>query len=191
MIKLSYENTLDEVIHGFAAFDKKYRLRRRVLTSAVYAVALFFAIQMTVSRYFSEGVILGGNLVFGILIIAVIIFMTVSMWRQPKATAAKIRKNWLLADESGESENYEAEFSEKKFEIISIIDPGGTYEDGKPRDKFRESQVIDYESHDVFEDETDKMFIIYADKRRFFVLPKRCLTQAQCDGLKDYFAGLN
>ena len=98
MIKLSYENTLEEVLNGFTAFDKKYRRRRRIFTSLVYAVALFFAVQMTVSRYLSDKVIFSGNMIFGILIIALIIYTSVSMWFQPKKAAAKIRKNWLLAD---------------------------------------------------------------------------------------------
>ena len=186
MIKLSYENTADEVIAGFAAFDKKYRFRRRLLTSVVYAAALFFAAQTAASRYVSDGVIFSGSFVFGVCIIAVVIFMSVTMWRKPARAALKIRTAWRDAPE----ESYEAEFSEDKFEIISVIDPGGTYEDGTPREKFRESQVFDFETHDVFEEETKDLFLIYADKNRFFVLPKHCFTQAQCDGLKDYFAGL-
>ena len=86
--EIKYDNTLDEISKGYSSFWKKYALRRTVIFTVVYAIALGIGIDFVIHDYTSMP---------GYILIVIGLGMIFSTWTKP-CYAKKIKHDKTKID---------------------------------------------------------------------------------------------
>ncbi len=193
--EIKYDNTLDEISKGYSLFWKKYALRRTIIFTVVYAIALGVGIDFAVRDYTNMP---------GYILIVIGLGMIFSTWTKPYYA----KKRLLKTLESFGEERYSAVFSEKKIVIDTEILPDeqtetvavtsqGVMTVGEDVD-IPEEQMIKHEKTNINlrtekldSLETEEMFLLFVNKALIYIFPKRCLDGEQKEKLKNYFEDKN
>ncbi len=193
--EIKYDNTLDEISKGYTLFWKKYALRRTIVFTVVYAIALGVGIDFVVRDHTNMP---------GYILIVIGLGMIFSTWTKPYYAKKKLLKTL----ESFGEERYSAVFSEQKIVIDTEILPDeqletvavtsrGVMTVGEgveiPEDKVikHEKTKIDLRTEKLDSAETDEMFLLYVNRSLIYIFPKRCLSEEQKEKLKNYFEDKN
>ena len=164
-MKINYDNTIPEFEKAFMLFWRKYALRRTILLSIVYCIAIFLFLNMIFGGVHLIGGI-GGGLAAGMLL---------SLWLKP----LRAKKKLVQALELSYEEKYSATFGEDTIEVETIVCE-------EQEEKVAKSQYpIDTEY--LYSKETPEMFLLYVNRALIHVFPKRCLSEQEIDGLRNYF----
>jgi len=161
-MKLSYDNTIPEVQTAFMEFWKKYSLKRTILFSLVYAIAIALFVNM----------ILNGTMMFGGIGAGLSAGMLLSVWLRPR----RARKRLTDALELSSAETYSASFCDTQIEIETVTEN-------------EETQVSVYQlsTEELYSKEMQEMFLLYVNRSLIHVFPKRCMNEQEVEGLRTYF----
>lgn len=193
--EIKYDNTLDEISKGYTLFWKKYALKRTIVFTVVYAIALGVGIDFVVRDHTNMP---------GYILIVIGLGMIFSTWTKPYYAKKKLLKTL----ESFGEERYSAVFSEQKIVIDTEILPDeqletvavtsqGVMTVGEgveiPEDKVikHDKTKIDLRTERLDSAETDEMFLLYVNRSLIYIFPKRCLSEEQREKIKNYFDDKN
>lgn len=165
---INYNNTSSEVLAGFKQFWKRYRRTHAVLMTIAYAIAFALGVNMIVlspvNFYGYILTVMGGGL-------------GVKLWTDP----ARARKKLAARLAAMPEEHYAASFTDETITITT------RFGDETPEQK----QLIRLSSEQLDSDETKDCFLLYVNKKILFVFPKRCLSESEQAGLREYFNDKN
>ncbi len=193
--EIKYDNTLDEISKGYGLFWKKYALRRTVIFTAVYAIALGIGIDFAVHDHTSMP---------GYILIVIGLGMIFSTWTKPYYAKKKLLKTL----ESFGEERYTAVFSdtrividteilpEQQLETVAVTSQGvmTVGEDVEiPEEKIikHDKTKIDLRTERLDSVETEDLFLLFVNRSLIYIFPKRCLSEEQTGKLKNYFDDKN
>lgn len=183
--RIEYDITLEEEDKAFRIFQRLYTLKRNIITSSLFGlVALSFAIQIISGK--------GDSLAWGLMVVC-IAFAAVVWLNQ-----YRIRKMLLTALEVLKDDRYILSIYEKGFEIETIIPQEDVQtarevngdEDGDEEVMGRlkpPPSRYTFEQDGIRLVENDELYMVFVTKETFHVLPKRALTEAQKDTVKEIF----
>lgn len=193
--EIKYDNTLDEISKGYSSFWKKYALRRTVIFTVVYAIALGIGIDFVIHDYTSMP---------GYILIVIGLGMIFSTWTKP----CYAKKKLLKTLESFGEERYTAVFSDTRIVIDTEILPDqqletvavtsqGVMTVGEdveiPEEKIikHDKTKIDLRTERLDSVETEDLFLLFVNRSLIYIFPKRCLSEEQTGKLKNYFDDKN
>lgn len=193
--EIKYDNTLDEISKGYSSFWKKYALRRTVIFTVVYAIALGIGIDFVIHDYTSMP---------GYILIVIGLGMIFSTWTKP----CYAKKKLLKTLESFGEERYTAVFSDTRIVIDTEILPDqqletvavtsqGVMTVGEdveiPEEKIikHDKTKIDLRTERLDSVETEDLFLLFVNRSLIYIFPKRCLSEEQKGKLKNYFDDKN
>lgn len=193
--EIKYDNTLDEISRGYSLFWKKYALRRTIVFTVVYAIALGVGIDFVIHDYTSMP---------GYILIVIGLGMIFSTWTKPYYAKKKLLKTL----ESFGEEKYTAVFSDTKIVIDTEILPDeqletvavtsqGVMTVGEgveiPEEQIikHDKTKIDLRTEKLDSMETAEMFLLFVNRSLIYIFPKRCLSEEHLEKLKNYFDDKN
>lgn len=195
-IKISYDNTNEEIEQAYKRFIRKYTLRRSILFSVVYLIAAGLGLDL---------MIVNPSQIYGYLVFVIGLAMLFSLWARPYFARKK-----LIRTLSGFSrETYTAEFFKDRIEVQTTIlpdeetetvavTPYGVMTVGEdveiPEEKEikqPEKTVISLAENTLDSDETEGLFMLYMNRSQIYIFPKRCLSDEQNTALSAYFDDKN
>jgi hypothetical protein len=173
-MRINYDITIPETEKAFMMFWKKYGLRRSVLLSAVYVIAIVLFVDMIINN---------GSIAFGGIGFGLAAGMLISIWLRP----FRSRKKLVEALETMYEEKYSAVFGETEIEVETIIQNSGESENGENETKIEKSTYA-ISAEELYSAETDEMFLLYVNRSLIHLFPKRCLSEQEIQDLRAYFA---
>lgn len=193
--EIKYDNTLEEISKGYSLFWKKYALRRTIIFTVVYAIALGVGIDFVIHDYTSMP---------GYILMVIGLGMIFSTWTKPYYA----KKRLLKTLESFGEERYSAVFSDNKIVIDTEILPDEQLETVAVTShgvmtvgegvEIPEEQVIkhdktkiDLRTEKLDSTETAEMFLLFVNRSLIYIFPKRCLSDEQAEKIKGYFDDKN
>lgn len=199
LLKISYNMELSEIGEGFKLFQRKYQLKRSIIFTIVYGIALILGVDM---------VIRNPQNFYGYLLIGLGAGLIFMQWYKPVA----VRKKLLNTLSSMNQESYETEIFQDMISITTIVDTDSAEEEEQSEEKTEipeetaetvenseeaienegeESETVVsnfYFGSDLMEAmENDKMFLLFVNKSLIYIYPKRCLTEEEQTKLRDIF----
>ncbi len=208
LLKISYTMTLEEIEAGFKLFQRKYSLKRSILFTVVYSIALVFGVDF---------IIRGAGNFYGYVLTGLALGLIFWTWYRP----VYIRKKMIASISSMAQETYISEFFGNRIEITTQILDKITEEnvensaekveniadnDNKPYNEDYEIQVRDDETEDTDESEkteeivkttlnfgtelmdaleNEEMFLLFVNKSLIYIYPKRCLEENEQETLRN------
>lgn len=198
LLKISYNMELSEIGEGFKLFQKKYQLKRSIIFTIVYGIALILGVDMVVRN---------PQNFYGYLLIGLGAGLIFMQWYKPVA----VRKKLLNTLSSMNQESYETEIFQDMISITTIVDNNSAEEEQSEEkteipeetaeavenseeaieNEGEESETVVsnfYFGSDLMEAmENDKMFLLFVNKSLIYIYPKRCLTEEEQTKLRDIF----
>ncbi len=203
LLKISYNMTLEEIEAGFRLFQKKYQLKRSILFTIVYGIALVLGVDFIIrDRTNFYGYILAG------LAIGLIFWQ----WYRP----VYIRKKMINTISSLAQEDYVSEFFQDRLEITTMIleekssEKSGQVAVADNADEEKSAEVStdvsdNVENEEIQSDNTDdtvvtvlnfgtelmdaleneEMFLLFVNKSLIYIYPKRCLEETEQETLRN------
>lgn len=193
ILQLNYDMTLEEVSKGFKLFQKKYLLKRCLIYTAVYVIALVLAIDMVVKN--------PANF-YGYLVLGLAAGLLVHTWVNP----VRVRKKLIQTLSGLYEEKYISVFYNDRIEITTEIFTPIVVEaeNEENTDETAEDAVIKTENAEIKQEnepeteksvwqfgvdliealEDDEMFLLFVRKSLIYVYPKRCLDEEQQEKLR-------
>lgn len=193
--EIKYDNTLDEISKGYNMFWKKYALKRMIVFTVVYAIALAIGIDFVVGN--------PSNMP-GYILIAIGLGMISSTWIKPYVHKKRLFKTL----ESFGEERYTVVFSDEKITVDTEILPDeqletvavtsyGVMTVGEdveiPEEQIIKHEVtkLDLRTEKLDSAETENMFLLYVNRALIYIFPKRCLSEEQIGKIRAYFDDKN
>jgi len=164
-MKINYDVTIPETETAFMLFWRKYALRRNVLLSIVYGIAIGIFIDL----------IAKGSTMIGGIGMGLAVGMLFSMWLKP----FRAKKKLVEALETMNEEKYTAIFSESEIEIETVVNS----ENEEAVDK----STYPIATEELYSNETETLFLLYVNRSLVYVFPKRCLSEQEINDLRTYF----
>lgn len=199
LLKISYNMELSEIGEGFKLFQRKYQLKRSIIFTIVYGIALILGVDMVVRN---------PQNFYGYLLIGLGAGLIFMQWYKPVA----VRKKLLNTLSSMNQESYETEIFQDMISITTIVDTDSAEEEEQSEEKTEateetaetaqnseeaienegeESETVVsnfYFGSDLMEAmENDKMFLLFVNKSLIYIYPKRCLTEEEQTKLREIF----
>ncbi|MBQ2798628.1 MAG: YcxB family protein [Ruminiclostridium sp.] len=199
LLKISYNMELSEIGEGFKLFQRKYQLKRSIIFTIVYGIALILGVDMVVRN---------PQNFYGYLLIGLGAGLIFMQWYKPVA----VRKKLLNTLSSMNQESYETEIFQDMISITTIVDTDSAEEEEQSEEKTEAAEetaetvenseeAIENESEesetvvsnfyfgsDLMEAmENDKMFLLFVNKSLIYIYPKRCLTDEEQLKLREIF----
>ena len=189
LLKISYDMELSEISDGFKLFYKKYQLKRTIIFTIVYAIAVILGVDM---------VIRNPQNFYGYLLIGIGIGLIFMQWYRP----VMIRKKLLNTLSSMTKEAYETEIFENRIQITTKVFEWCEKEDGSDTAENEEQLETEESSHEELKEETvvstfyfgsdlldamenEQMFLLFVNKSLIYIYPKRCLSTKEQDALRE------
>lgn len=182
LLKIKYNMTLDEISDGFKLFWKKYQLKKAIIYTVVYSIALVLGVDFVVKNHENF---------YGYLLIGIALGLIVFNWYKP----VMIRKKMLNTISALAEEQYITEIYPDKVQITTEILPDENSEennensDGEENsdEEKQENVVTTYYFGSDFLDamENDKMFLLFVNRSLIYIYPKRCLSDSEQDTLRE------
>ena len=189
LLQIEYSMNLDEISDGFKLFQKKYQLRRTILFTIVYVIALILGIDFLIRDI---------NNFYGYVLVGLSAGLIFYAWYKP----VLIRRKMISTISSLAEETYISEFYKDKIKITTRImpeDEANPEENSEAVEKSDAEQNYGEESQkeedvvttlyfgsdylDALENET--MFLLFVNKRLIYIYPKRCLSDEEQDKLRE------
>ncbi len=198
LLKISYNMELSEIGEGFKLFQRKYQLKRSIIFTIVYGIALILGVDMVVRN---------PQNFYGYLLIGLGAGLIFMQWYKPVA----VRKKLLNTLSSMNQESYETEIFQDMISITTIVDTDSAEEEQSEEkteipeetaetvenseeaieNEGEESETVVsnfYFGSDLMEAmENDKMFLLFVNKSLIYIYPKRCLTDEEQLKLREIF----
>ncbi|HKM32123.1 MAG TPA: hypothetical protein VJX95_00990 [Oscillospiraceae bacterium] len=174
LFKLRYMLTDDENVEGLKNFQNKFLMKKYLIYTALFSViAILYIVQIILNSDSKMNYAMLG------ICVAVIFFI----WYNP----INVRKNLRKALEYTRDNTYLLDIYEDCVVASSELPPEEIEnEDDKPT-----PSVVGYESglgkFAVELLDEDKMFMLVVHRQYFYVIPKRCLTDEEERGIKEFF----
>ena len=110
LLQIEYSMNLDEISDGFKLFQKKYQLRRTILFTIVYVIALILGIDFLIRDI---------NNFYGYVLVGLSAGLIFYAWYKP----VLIRRKMISTISSLAEETYISEFYKDKIKITTRIMP--------------------------------------------------------------------
>ena len=189
LLQIEYSMNLDEISDGFKLFQRKYQLRRTILFTIVYVIALILGIDFLIRDI---------NNFYGYVLVGLSAGLIFYAWYKP----VLIRRKMLSTISSLAEETYISEFYKDKIKITTRImpeDEANPEENSEAVEKSDAEQNYGEESQkeeDVVTTlyfgsdyldalENENMFLLFVNKRLIYIYPKRCLSDEEQDKLRE------
>ena len=189
LLQIEYSMNLDEISDGFKLFQRKYQLKRTILFTIVYVIALILGIDFLIRDI---------NNFYGYVLVGLSAGLIFYAWYKP----VLIRRKMISTISSLAEETYISEFYKDKIKITTRImpeDEANPEENSEAVEKSDAEQNYGEESHkkedivttlyfgsdylDALENEN--MFLLFVNKRLIYIYPKRCLSDEEQDKLRE------
>lgn len=203
LLKICYDMELSEIEEGFRLFQKKYQLKRSILFTIVYGIAVILGVDMVVRN---------PQNFYGYLLIGLGIGLIFMQWYRPVA----IRKKLINTLSSMTKETYETEIFQNRIQITTKLEETAVEneeaeksdEEAQTEEKVENSEGLENEETEENETEeqseevvsnfyfgsdmmeameNDKMFLLFVNKSLIYIYPKRCLTDEEQLTLREIF----
>ncbi|MCL1831573.1 MAG: hypothetical protein FWG45_01525 [Oscillospiraceae bacterium] len=182
MLKIDYDVTIPEMETGFMAHWKKYALRRTILLSLVYVIAVILFVNLF---------LYGSVPIIGAIGTGAALGMGISLWLKPR----RLRKKLVTVLETSYEEKYAAVFDAQSIEIETIVyvpPPTESKELGKLEEGAEMSEQVEKSTYVISEEElysmeTNELFLLFVNRALIYVFPKRCLCEQTVNELRTYF----
>ena len=189
LLQIEYSMNLDEISDGFKLFQRKYQLRRTILFTIVYVIALILGIDFLIRDI---------NNFYGYVLVGLSLGLIFYAWYKP----VLIRRKMISTISSLAEETYISEFYKDKIKITTRImpeDEANPEENSEAVEKSDAEQNYGEESQkeeDVVTTlyfgsdyldalENENMFLLFVNKRLIYIYPKRCLSDEEQDKLRE------
>lgn len=189
LLQIEYSMNLDEISDGFKLFQRKYQLRRTILFTIVYVIALILGIDFLIRDI---------NNFYGYVLVGLSAGLIFYAWYKP----VLIRRKMISTISSLAEETYISEFYKDKIKITTRImpeDEANPEENSEAVEKSDAEQNYGEESQkeeDVVTTlyfgsdyldalENENMFLLFVNKRLIYIYPKRCLSDEEQDKLRE------
>ena len=189
LLQIEYSMNLDEISDGFKLFQRKYQLRRTILFTIVYVIALILGIDFLIRDI---------NNFYGYVLVGLSAGLIFYAWYKP----VLIRRKMISTISSLTEETYISEFYKDKIKITTRIlpeDEANPEENSEAVEKSDAEQNFGEESQkeeDVVTTlyfgsdyldalENENMFLLFVNKRLIYIYPKRCLSDEEQDKLRE------
>lgn len=189
LLQIEYSMNLDEISDGFKLFQRKYQLRRTILFTIVYVIALILGIDFLIRDL---------NNFYGYVLVGLSAGLIFYAWYKP----VLIRRKMISTISSLAEETYISEFYKDKIKITTRImpeDEANPDENSEAVEKSDSEQNYGEESQkeeDVVTTlyfgsdyldalENENMFLLFVNKRLIYIYPKRCLSDEEQDKLRE------
>ncbi len=193
LLEIKYSMTLDEISKGFMCFWKKYQLKRTVVFTAVYVIALVLGADIII-RDMSN--------FYGYVIVGLALGMIFYSWYKP----FQIRRKMLDTLSSLAEETYITEIYPSELRVITcILDESdetaaedaetvqetadGTADNSENGEEApsenSEVSVYRFGTDLIDAKEEEEMFLLFVNKRLIYIYPKRCLSDTEQDKLRE------
>lgn len=193
--EIKYDNTLAEIEKGYTLFLRKYTLKRSIIFSVIYAIAMAVGIDFVVHNPASMP---------GYILIVIGLAMIISTWGKPVLAKKKLLKTL----ESFGEEKYTAVFGENQIEIDTeilpedqletvAITPQGVMTVGDdveipPEQEIQHAKTkLELSGNSLDSMETEDLFLLFVNRSYIYIFPKRCLDEGQIKNIHDYFEEKN
>lgn len=194
-IEIQYDNTLSEIEEGYKLFLRKYTLKRSIIFTVVYAIAMAAGIDFVIHDYTSMP---------GYILIVLGLGMIISTWGKPVVARKKLLKTLASFGE----EKYNAVLSEKFIEIDTEILPDEQLEtvavtpqgvmtvdkdvEIPPEQEIKQEKTrLELNNNSLDSMETEKLFLLFVNRSYIYIFPKRCLNEEQIAAVHGYFDDKN
>ena len=188
MIKIEYDNTIEEIETAFMLFWSRYSLTRTFLFSVVFAISAGLFVNMAVNSGGS-----GITMPIGGIGTGLSLALLANLWLKPRRAKKKLSQALSLMGE----ERYSAEFGERQIEIqtIAVVEPSepdSEQEDsGESAEPERSTSTYNIATEELYSRETPLMFVLFVNRGLIYLFPKRCLSEQQIAQLREYFVAKN
>lgn len=198
--EIKYDNTLPEIETGYKLFQRKYMMKRNIIFTVVYTIALGIGVDFIVNG------ILNGNYVNmpGYILFVIGAGMIFSTWARPYYARKKLMKTLQSFGE----EKYTAKFEDTRIVIDTEILPDeetetvavtsrGVMTMDQDMEIPEEQEIkhdktkIELRSNTLDSMETEELFLLFLNRSLIYIFPKRCLTDEEKNNLKNYFDDKN
>lgn len=198
LLKISYNNELSEIEEASKLFQRKYQLKRLIMSTIGCGIALILGVDMVIKN---------PQNFFGYVLIGLSTGLIFMQWYNPVV----VRKKLLNIISSTNQENYETEIFQDMISITTIVDTDSAEEEQSEEkteaaeetteavenseeaieNEGEESETVVsnyYFGSDLMEAmENDRMFLLFVNKHLIYIYPKRCLTDEEQLTLREIF----
>lgn len=209
LLKISYNNELSEIEEASKLFQRKYQLKRLIMSTIGCGIALILGVDMVIKN---------PQNFFGYVLIGLSTGLIFMQWYNPVV----VRKKLLNIISSTNQENYETEIFQDMISITTIVDTDSaevetiivdtdSAEEEQSEEKTEiaeEAEAVEnseeaienegeesetvvsnfYFGSDLMEAmENDRMFLLFVNKHLIYIYPKRCLTDEEQLTLREIF----
>jgi len=212
-LKINYDVTIDETKTAFMAFWRKYQLKRTVLFSIVFAIGITLSVNLILNNAGIIGWVLLG-LAAGLLANLWLkprrsckkLTQVLELMDEEKYSATfnaneieietLIKKTQPLdneiADENTESpKNTESPENTENPENAENPENTENTKNIDEADEIRQNSVYSLATEELYSKEIRNLFLLYVNRSLIYVFPKRCLSEQQIEGVRNYFAEKN
>ena len=189
LLQIEYSMNLDEISDGFKLFQRKYQLKRTILFTIVYVIALILGIDFLIRDI---------NNFYGYVLVGLSLGLIFYAWYKP----VLIRRKMISTISSLAEETYISEFYKDKIKITTRIMPEdeanpdenseavekSDAEQNYGEESQKEEDVVTtlYFGSDYLDAlENENMFLLFVNKRLIYIYPKRCLSDEEQDKLRE------
>lgn len=190
LLKIKYSMTLDEIGEGFKLFQKKYQLKKSLVFTLVYLIALGLGIDFLIRDHTG---------IYGYILVGLSLGMIFYTWYKP----VLIRKKLIATISSLAEETYTAEFYRDRIQITTVIEEPVIAENETKTEEETDSPAKD-EPHEEEEQEevvtnlyfgsdyldameNEQMFLLFVNRQNIYIFSKKCLSEEEQNKLREIF----
>ncbi|MCL1865997.1 MAG: YcxB family protein [Oscillospiraceae bacterium] len=188
MLKINYDNTIDECETAFMLFWRKYSMMKTVLYSLVFVIGIII----------SASLIWGDSGIIGWILLGLSAGFLLNLWLKPRRTCKKLAATLTLMNE----EKYRAFFSDNDIEIETIIscdkesteseEASGESSESDESEQSEQSEIVENSVYSLLKEEmtsreTAELFLLFVNRSLIYTFPKRCMSEKEINGLREYF----
>lgn len=190
LLQIRYSMNLDEISEGFKLFQKKYQMKRTIIFTVVYAIALVLGIDFLIRDYTNF---------YGYMLVGISIGLIFFDWYRPVI----IRKKMIASISSLAEESYITDIFSSRIQITTEIlneeaeqkddEADGTENsdsgEADNNDEQQENVVTNlYFGSDLLDAmENERMFLLFVNRSLIYIYPKRCLSDDEQNKLREIF----
>lgn len=177
LLKIQYDNTLEETEMAFKAYQTRYYKRKNISYTVAYCILIAASIFLIATNPSS---------MFGYIALVLCAAFLYHVWSNPM----RVRKRIIEALKDIKQETYTAEFFDDRMEIDTVI------QDEENEVKVKIDETADEENIapivSVYKfgierldfEETDDALMVCAARTNIYCFPKRCLSAEQEEKLR-------
>lgn len=182
LLTIKYDMSLEEINDGYKLFWRKYQLKRTIIYTIAYLIALVLGVDLLLKN---------SNWFYGAIICGLALGLIVDAWLKP----GRVRKKLINTISGMAQESYISEFYGDRVQITTEIlsennaddNADDNTADNSDNEVEQESVVTNlYFGSDYLDAlENEQMFLLFVNKSNIYIYPKRCLSEEQQNTLRD------